>query len=114
VSDNTEGLYRRLLDAWNKQDADAMASCFDAEGEMIGFDGSQAKGPSEIAEHLKPVFADHETANFVAKVRNVRELSPNITLLRAAAGMMPPGGSDINPDVNTHHTVVAKKYGNEW
>jgi hypothetical protein len=28
--------------------------------------------------------------------------------------MVPPGGSDINPDVNTHHTVVAKKSSNEW
>jgi uncharacterized protein (TIGR02246 family) len=109
-----EGLYRRLLDAWNRQEAAAMASCFDAEGEMIGFDGSQAKGPSEIAEHLTPIFADHETARFVGKVREVRELSPSVTLLRAAAGMVPPGGSDINPDVNTHHTLVAKRDGNEW
>jgi uncharacterized protein (TIGR02246 family) len=67
VGHDTEGLYRRLLDAWNRQDGDAMASCFDAEGEMIGFDGSQAQGPSEIAHHLKPIFADHETATFVAK-----------------------------------------------
>lgn len=109
-----EVLYRRLIDAWNRQDADAMAGCFDAEGEMIGFDGSQAKGFSEIADHLKPIFADHETASFVGKVKGVRELSPTVKLLRAAAGMVPPGGSDINPDVNTHHTVVAKREGNEW
>ena len=114
MSGAIEALYRRVLDGWNKRDGDAMASCFDPEGEMIGFDGSHAQGPSEIADHLKPIFADHETATFVAKVRTVRALSPNVAVLRAVAGMVPPGASDINPDVNTHHTVVAKKSNNKW
>jgi uncharacterized protein (TIGR02246 family) len=109
MSVGIEPLYRRLLDAWNRQDADEMAACFAEEGEMIGFDGSQAQGRSEIANHLRPIFADHETATFVAKVRSVREMSPNVTLLRAAAGMVPPRGSDIDPEVNTHHTVLATR-----
>jgi uncharacterized protein (TIGR02246 family) len=113
MSVEIERLYRRLLDAWNRQDADEMAACFGKEGEMIGFDGSQAQGRDEIANHLRPIFAEHETATFVAKVRRVRELSPNVTLLRAAAGMVPPDGSDIDPNVNTHHTVLAEKSDDE-
>jgi uncharacterized protein (TIGR02246 family) len=109
-----EDLYRRLLEAWNRQDGDGMAACFDAEGEMIGFDGSYAQGPGGIADHLEPIFSDHETARFVAKVKSVREIGDGVTLLRAAAGMVPPGASDINPETNTHHTLVARKSDNEW
>jgi uncharacterized protein (TIGR02246 family) len=90
-----------------------MAQCFDDDGEMIGFDGSHARGPREIADHLKAVFADHETATFVTKVKTAGELCPGVALLRAAAGMVPPGSSDINPAVNTHHTIVATKK-NGW
>jgi uncharacterized protein (TIGR02246 family) len=109
VSDEIEVLYRRFLSAWNDQDADAMASCFADDGEMIGFDGSHARGSRGVREHLAPIFADHQTAMFVTSVREVRMLSDTVGLLRAAAGMVPPDGSDINPAVNTHHTVVAQK-----
>lgn len=114
MSEAVQQLYGHLLDAWNHQDADAMAACFSEEGEMIGFDGSSAQGRGVIAAHLEPIFADHATATFVAKVTDVRELSPTVTLLRAAAGMVPPNGSDINPEVNTHHTIVARRRDDEW
>jgi uncharacterized protein (TIGR02246 family) len=114
MSDEVERLYRRLLEAWNAHDGDAMAACFAEDGEMIGFDGSHVQGRTEIAEHLNSVFADHETAAFIAKIRSVRSLTSDVALLRAAAGMVPPGGSDINPAANTHHTVVAEKLDGEW
>jgi uncharacterized protein (TIGR02246 family) len=114
VRDETERLYRRLLEAWNRADAEEMAGCFEAEGEMIGFDGSEARGITEIGEHLRSVFTDHQTATFVAKIRSIRELAADVSLLRAAAGMVPPGASDINPDVNVHHTVIARKNADEW
>jgi uncharacterized protein (TIGR02246 family) len=112
--DEVERLYRRLLGAWNEADADGMASCFAEDGEMIGFDGSNMQGRKEIAEHLRSVFSDHETARFVSKVKGIRSPAPDVALLRAAAGMVPPGLNDINPEVNTHHTVLARKVDDEW
>jgi uncharacterized protein (TIGR02246 family) len=105
--DELVGLYESLLNAWNRRDGDAMAATFADDGEMIGFDGSQVTGRSEIASEMNRIFADHETATYVWKVRSARALGPGAGLLRAVAGMIPPGGSDINPDVNTHHTVLA-------
>jgi hypothetical protein len=35
-------------------------------------------------------------------------------LLRAVAGMVPPGKSDLNPAVNTIHTLVAAGQGDQW
>lgn len=64
-------LYRRLLEAWNERDAERYGTLFADDGLMIGFDGSPASG-SGVTDHLRPIFKDHPTASFVAKVRSVR------------------------------------------
>ncbi|MDE3838953.1 DUF4440 domain-containing protein [Bacillus methanolicus] len=107
-------LYQLVIDGWNKRSANAMAEPFAEDGEMIGFDGSQVIGRAEIVSHLQPIFADHPTAPFVAKIKNIHFLSPEVAVLRAIAGMVPPGKSDIDPKVNTHHTLVAVKRDGKW
>jgi uncharacterized protein (TIGR02246 family) len=107
-------LYRRILEAWNARDASAMASCFEPEGNMVGFDGSQMDSRAEITRHLKPIFASHPTAAYVAKVRQVRRLASEIWILRAVAGMIPPGSSDIKPEINTIHSLVAARHAHGW
>jgi uncharacterized protein (TIGR02246 family) len=47
-------------------------------------------------------------------VKDVRFLSSEIAILRAIAGMVPPKQSDINPNVNTHHTLVVVKGDGNW
>ncbi|QPA32928.1 SgcJ/EcaC family oxidoreductase [Thermaerobacillus caldiproteolyticus] len=107
-------LYQQLLDGWNKRSADAMAEPFAEDGELIGFDGSQVIGKTEIVAHLQPIFADHPTPVYVGKVRNVRFLGPEVAVLRAIAGMVPRGQSDIDPKLNTHHTLVTVKREGKW
>ena len=99
-------VYDQLIQAWNDRDARKMSELFANEGEMIGFDGSQVVGSTEIYEHLHPIFEAHPTAPFVKKVKGVRMLSRDVAMLRAIAGMVPPGNTDVNPQVNTHHTLV--------
>jgi uncharacterized protein (TIGR02246 family) len=106
-------LYARLLDAWNAHDADAFAALFAADGVSIGFDGSQATG-DEIREHLAAVFGDHETAAYIARVREVRDVGADVVLLRAIVGMVPPGGDAVNPDANALQSLVAARAGEEW
>jgi uncharacterized protein (TIGR02246 family) len=107
-------LYRRLLDAWNARDASAYAACFEDEGHVIGFDGSTMDGRAQIDSTLRQIFADHVTAAYVAKVRGVELLGPDVAVLRAAVGMVPPGGSDINPAVNALQTMVAARRDGAW
>jgi uncharacterized protein (TIGR02246 family) len=107
-------LYEQILLAWNGRDAAAMAGAFEDDGSIVGFDGSQADSRRAIEEHLRPIFASHPIAAYVAKVREVRILAPAIALLRAVAGMVPPGGGDLNPAVNTIHTLVARKKSGAW
>lgn len=107
-------LYRRLIDGWNQHDADAFAAPFAEDAEVIGFDGSQMLGRAEIAATLRQIFADHVTAAYVSKVKSMRLLGPDVAVLRAIVGMVPPGQSDLNPAVNAHQTLVAAKRDGTW
>jgi uncharacterized protein (TIGR02246 family) len=98
--------YRRLLEAWNARDARTYASLFTLDAHVTGFDGSQMNGRSEIESELASIFADHPTASYVGKVREIRSLGPNVTLLRAVVGMIPPGGQSINPAANAIQSLI--------
>ncbi|WP_431802361.1 SgcJ/EcaC family oxidoreductase [Halobacillus andaensis] len=106
--------YEQLIEAWNRRDAEAMARLFTGAGESIGFDGSLSKGPQEIKDHLAPIFKDHPTAAYVYKVKEIRFLGEEAAIVRAIAGMVPPGESDIKPEVNTHHTLVVVWKEDNW
>ncbi len=107
-------LYRRLLDGWNKRSADAMATLFAEDGDLVGFDGSQLSGRAEIASTLQQIFADHVTPPYVSKVRGVRLLSSEVAILRAVVGMVPPGQSDLDPNLNAVQTLIAAKQDGKW
>jgi len=85
MSSSVIALYTRLLEAWNLRDADAFASLFTTDGSIVGFDGSQMNGASEIGTE-RAIFASHPTAAYVAKVREVRQLDCHTILIRAIAG----------------------------
>lgn len=107
-------LYEQILIAWNQQDAAAMAAQFEEDGNLVGYDGSQADSRAAIEGHLRPIFADHPTAAYVAKVRQVRRLGRDVGLLRAVVGMIPPGSDDINPAGNTIQTLIAVEGADGW
>ena len=107
-------LYRQLLDCWNRRNADEFAALFDENGSVVGFDGSMMNGAAEIRPILGQIFADHPTAAYVSKIREVRFLAPNVALIRAVAGMIPPGQVEINPATNAVHSLVAAKQDGRW
>lgn len=107
-------LYEQILIAWNQQDAAAMAARFEEDGNIVGFDGSQADSRAAIEDHLRPIFADHPTAAYVAIVREIRMLGRDVGLLRAVVGMIPPNSDDINPAGNTIQTLVAIQNADGW
>ena len=108
-------LYRDLLEAWNRRDAAGMAALFAHDGSLVGFDGSQVDGgPPAVAAHLAPIFARHATPSYVGKIRELRTLAPTASLVRAVAGMVPDGRRDLNPALNTIHTLTAVQAGGTW
>ena len=107
-------LYEQILIAWNQQDAAAMAARFEEDGNIVGFDGSQSDSRAAIEDHLRPIFADHPTAAYVAIVREIRMLGRDVGLLRAVVGMIPPNSDDVNPAGNTIQTLVAIQNADGW
>jgi uncharacterized protein (TIGR02246 family) len=107
-------LYQELLKRWNNRRASEMTDLFAEDGNLVGFDGSQINGRSEARTVLSQIFANHQTAAYLGIIKEVRLLSPDVAILRAVAGMVPPGESDINPEVNAVQTLVAVKQQNNW
>lgn len=107
-------LYRDLLDSWNRRNADDFAALFADDSEVIGFDGSQQLGQAEIASTLQTIFTDHVTAPYVSKIKTVRFLSPDIAIVRAIVGMVPPGKSELEPKLNAHQTLIAARREDKW
>src|SRR6187455_444451 len=98
--DDIGTLYQQLLESWNRRDAAAYAALFAEDASVVGFDGSQMSGRAEIATQIGQIFADHPTSRYLGKIREVRQLAPDVALLSAVVGMVPPGQSDLNPNVN--------------
>jgi uncharacterized protein (TIGR02246 family) len=107
-------LYHRLLDRWNERDGRGMAELFADDGSVVGFDGSQLNGRAAIEAEMVRIFEHHQPAAFVGIVREVRQLTNDVELLRAVAGMVPPGHDDINPAVNAVQSLIAVRKDGEW
>jgi uncharacterized protein (TIGR02246 family) len=110
----TRDLYNQLLEAWDKRNARNYALLFAGEATLIGFDGSQVNGQLEIGAHVSEVFSHHQTPRYVGLVREVRSVAADVSLLRANAGLIPPGKDDIDPALNAVQSLVAVKKGGAW
>jgi uncharacterized protein (TIGR02246 family) len=109
-----EALYDQLIAAWNDHEGEAMAEPFAEDGVIIGFDGSVSSGRQAIGTEMSNIFADHETGRYAVKVQSVRALGPQAVILRAIAGLVPPGQRAINAETNSHQTVVAQAQDGPW
>jgi uncharacterized protein (TIGR02246 family) len=106
-------LYEQMLKAWNERNADAFAQVFTDDGNVVGFDGSPLNGRAEIASSLRAIFGNHQTAAYVAKVREVRDIGPGLVLVRSVVGMVPAGKTELNPAVNAIQSLVAVDRGTQ-
>jgi uncharacterized protein (TIGR02246 family) len=116
MTDQTEpalAIYRQLLEAWNRRDADGFAAVFTADGSCVGFDGSMMNGRAEMASTLRGIFDQHPTARYVAKVREVRAVAPTVVLVRSVVGMVPPNKNELNPAVNAIQTLLIVERGSD-
>jgi uncharacterized protein (TIGR02246 family) len=107
-------LYDSLVSAWNDHDGAAMAAPFAEDGAVIGFDGSVSSGSQTIGIEMSKIFADHETGRYAVKVQSVRDLGPQAAILRAIAGLVPPGQTAIRKETNSHQTLLAERQQGQW
>lgn len=107
-------LYEELLGAWNRREPEKYAALFAPEATLVGFDGSTTRGPQEIEEHLAQIFGDHQTGKYVAVVREVRFVQPDVALLTAVSGLVSHGQTDLNEAANALHALVVVWRDDWW
>ena len=107
-------LYEKLIQAWNKRNARDFALVFASNGSIVGYDGSQVDGQLDVGAHISEIFSHHQTAAYVTIVREVRPISSDVVVLRANAGMVPPGKDELNPERNAVQSMVAARKGAKW
>ena len=108
------GLYQQMLASWNARAPVALTVLYLEDGNIVGFDGSQHNGQADIAATMAQIFADHPTGAYVGKIRDIRLLTPEVAVLRAVAGIVPPGGSELNAAANAVQSLVAVKAAGTW
>lgn len=111
---NVRLLYKTWIEAWNNQNAKGMSDLVLEDGDIVGFDGSQMKGSKEVFSVISEIFAAHPTGLYLSIIQEVKIISSDVAILRAVVGMVPRGGSDINPAVNAIQSLVCKKVGEDW
>jgi uncharacterized protein (TIGR02246 family) len=107
-------LYHAVIDAWNARNASRFAALFFDHAQLTGFDGSMLEGRADIESTFARMFRDNYTPSYVGKVRTAIRLTEDVVLIRAVAGMVPPGERDIDPQLNTVQSLVAVRRDGEW
>jgi uncharacterized protein (TIGR02246 family) len=112
--ESIQSLYKKWIDNWNHRDAQAMAQILAEDCNLVGYDGSQMNGRDEVTKTLGKIFADHPTAHYITLIREVKFLAPTVAVLRADAGMVPRGKTELNPAVNAVQTLIAVEKNGRW
>jgi uncharacterized protein (TIGR02246 family) len=114
ATEDIRALHRRLLAAWDRQDADAYADEFATDGILVGFDGTTVEGREEIRTHVGTIFVDHATGSYAATARAARLLVADVGVMRAVAGLKPTDQQDVDPATNAIQSLVAVKVDGTW
>jgi uncharacterized protein (TIGR02246 family) len=117
-----KALYRGFLLAWNDLDAEKLASAFTEDADLIGFDGSNIHGRALIESTIRKIFDDHgkpagpgqgaQTGTFVAAVRTVHFLAPDVAVLMAVNGSAVSG--KLMPERNSVQSLVTVRTTEGW
>ena len=107
-------VYERLVQAWNDRNAEAFGEQFAEFGTLVGFDGSELSGRAEIERSIGVIFRDHETAKYVVAVRGVDTIDSEVAIVRAVAGLVPRGKTEVNAETNAIVRVVVVNRADAW
>jgi uncharacterized protein (TIGR02246 family) len=108
-------LYQRLMEGWNRGDAESFAEPFVNDADFIAFDGTHFKGKNAIIESHRPLFDKWmKGTRLVGECISIRFLNPEIALLHATGGTIMKGRAGPSPERDSIQTMVAVKRNGEW
>jgi uncharacterized protein (TIGR02246 family) len=108
-------LYQQMIDGWNAVNGDAFAAPYTDDSDFIGFDGTYMKGRQEIASFHQMLFNKFlKGTSLIGKIRSIRFVTMDVAIMIAVSGTVMAGQSDIEPERNSIHTIVAVKRDSNW
>jgi uncharacterized protein (TIGR02246 family) len=108
-------LYQNLIEAWG--DADSYAALFTEDGDYITFDGSHARGRSEIARTHRPLFEGILKGSRLIDVGiplEVRFLSSDVALIHSGGAVLRARQKKPSRRAISVQTMVAVKQEGKW
>ena len=108
-------LYQQMIDGSNSGNGDAFAAPYTDDSDFIGFDCTYMKGHQEIASFHQMLFDKFlRGSRFIGKIRSIRFVTMDVAVMIAVGGTVMAGQSDIEPERNSIHTIVAVKRNSNW
>ena len=109
------GLYRQLMDGWNRGSGADFAAAFAEDGDLVAFDGTHFKGRGEIETSHQELFDRWlKGTRLVGHVEDVRFLSPDVAVMHAVGGTVMRGKTEPSPERDSIQTLVATRRDGEW
>ena len=108
-------LYGQLMAGWNEGSADAFASVFADDGDLVGFDGTHLRGRDQIVSFHAPLFDKWlKGTRLIGRVRSVRFIAPDVALVHAVGGTLMRGQSHASRERDSVQTLVAVWRDGAW
>ena len=108
-------LYQQFIEAWG--DIDAYVALFTEDGDYVTFDGSHARGRSEIAKAHRPLFEGILKGSRLVDVGipvEVRFLSPDVALIHSGGAVLRSHQKKPSRRAISVQTLVAVKQEDRW
>lgn len=109
------GVAQRIVAAWAKQDADAFASVFTADGTMILRGDIYKKNRDEIRTFMAAAFqGPYKDTQVTGQPLGVRLISPDVAVMITQGGVLAPGETTVAAEHQIRATWVAVRDGRLW
>lgn len=110
------GLRQTMIDGWNNGDAEAFASVFAADADLIAFDGTHIQGRDAIVAMHEPLFRTYlKGTRLVGEVVDVFLVEPGkLALMHTRTGTIMSGKNDIAAERDSIQTFGAAHQDGEW
>lgn len=103
-----------FVEAYNKQDAAAIAALFTEDGEMADLSGTElTSGRGEIKARYEEIFAD-DPPQMAVEVESVRLVAPNLAIEDGTAHFTPGKNEEAPPRSVTYTAVLMKNADGVW
>lgn len=108
-------LYERMMDGWNRGDAEAFAAPFAEACDFIAFDGTHLATRRAVADFHAAIFAKWlRGTRLVGRAERVRFLTDDVATVHTTSGTIMRGQARPAPERNSLQTLVARRAGDGW